>query len=161
MGFSGVPSGTEASCQCRRCRRCRCDPWVRKMPWRAWQPAPGFLLGIPMDRGAWWATAHRVIESDMTERLNTHAQTSWLPFQHCFSFDTHLCLPWSAVVHLQGSLLWQQAVLGLRHLGSIVVACGLHCPSASAVLVLSPRIEPHDPGTARRSLNHRTTSGVL
>ena len=28
---------------------------------------------IPMDRGAWWATAHRVAkESDMTERLSTY-----------------------------------------------------------------------------------------
>ena len=24
-------------------------------------------LGNPMDRGAWWATVHRVTESDMTE----------------------------------------------------------------------------------------------
>ena len=69
--------------------------------------------------------------------------------------------PGSAVVHLQGSLLRQQAVLGLRHLGSVVVACGLRCPSAGGVLVLSPRIEPHDPGTARQSLNHRTARGVL
>ena len=28
------------------CRRCRCDPWVGKIPWRrAWQPTPVFLLG--------------------------------------------------------------------------------------------------------------------
>ena len=27
---------------------------------------------IPMDRGAWWATAHGVAESDMTEWLSTH-----------------------------------------------------------------------------------------
>ena len=24
-------------------------------------------LGIPMDRGAWWATVHEVAKSDMTE----------------------------------------------------------------------------------------------
>ena len=27
-------------------KRCRLDPWVRKIPWRrAWQPSPGFLPG--------------------------------------------------------------------------------------------------------------------
>ena len=38
------------------------DPWRRK-----WQPTPVFLLGIPTDRGAWWATVHVVSESDSTE----------------------------------------------------------------------------------------------
>ena len=30
---------------------------------RAWQPTPVFLPGEPMDRGAWWATVHRVVKS--------------------------------------------------------------------------------------------------
>ena len=31
-------------CQCRRCRRCGFDPWVRKTPWiRKWQSTPVFL----------------------------------------------------------------------------------------------------------------------
>ena len=29
-------------------------------------------LKNPMDTGAWWATAHRVTESDITEQLNHH-----------------------------------------------------------------------------------------
>ena len=34
----------ESTCQCRRCRRLRFDPWVRKIPWRRkWQPIPVFL----------------------------------------------------------------------------------------------------------------------
>ena len=28
-----------------------------------------------MDRGAWWAIVHEVIESDMTEQFNTHTHT--------------------------------------------------------------------------------------
>ena len=32
-------------------------------------------LGDPMDRGAWWATVHRVAELGTTERL-THARTA-------------------------------------------------------------------------------------
>ena len=46
---SGLPSGTsgkEPSCQCRRHKRDRFDPWVGKIPWRrAWQPTPVFLPG--------------------------------------------------------------------------------------------------------------------
>ena len=35
--------------------RCRCDPWVRKIPWRrAWQPSPVFQN--PLDRGVWQVT---------------------------------------------------------------------------------------------------------
>ena len=38
--------GKGPTCQCRRCRRLRFDPWVRKIPWRkAWQPTPVFLPG--------------------------------------------------------------------------------------------------------------------
>ena len=34
------------ACQCRRCKRCRFNPWVGKIPWReAWQPTPVFLPG--------------------------------------------------------------------------------------------------------------------
>ena len=40
-------------------RRRRFDPWVRKTPWRGgWQPAPVFLPGNPLDRGAWRAAVH-------------------------------------------------------------------------------------------------------
>ena len=39
-------SGKEFTCQCRRCRRHKFDPWVRKMPWRRkWQFASVFLPG--------------------------------------------------------------------------------------------------------------------
>ena len=42
----GWLSGKEPACQCRRCKRCEFDPWVRKIPWRrAWQPTPVFLAG--------------------------------------------------------------------------------------------------------------------
>ena len=42
----GLPwwlSGKESACQCRRCKF---NPWVRKIPWRRkWQPTPVVLLG--------------------------------------------------------------------------------------------------------------------
>ena len=47
--FEGLPgwhSGKESTCQCRRCRRGKFDPWIRKTPWsRKWQPTPVFLPG--------------------------------------------------------------------------------------------------------------------
>ena len=45
----GLPrwlSCKESTCQCRRCRRCGLDPWLRKIPWRRkWKPTPVFLSG--------------------------------------------------------------------------------------------------------------------
>jgi len=42
----GDASGKEPTYQCRRRKRRRLDPWVRKIPWRrAWQPTPVFLPG--------------------------------------------------------------------------------------------------------------------
>ena len=39
-------SGKESTCQCRRHRRPRFNPWVRKIPWRrTWQPTPVFFPG--------------------------------------------------------------------------------------------------------------------
>ena len=36
----------EPACQCRRHKRCRLDPWIRKIPWRRVpQPTPVFLPG--------------------------------------------------------------------------------------------------------------------
>ena len=39
-------SDTNSACHCRRLRRCRFDPWARKIPWRReWQPTPISLSG--------------------------------------------------------------------------------------------------------------------
>ena len=57
-------SGKEPTCQCRRQKRCRFDPWVGKIPWRrTLQPTPVFLPGESHGRGAWKATVHRVAKS--------------------------------------------------------------------------------------------------
>ena len=46
MQFNGLPwwfSGKESAC---RCRRCKFNPWIRKIPWRRkWQPTIAFLPG--------------------------------------------------------------------------------------------------------------------
>ena len=44
------------------------------MPWRRpWQPTPYSCLENPIDRGAWWATVHRVTKS--WTRLRNLART--------------------------------------------------------------------------------------
>ena len=46
MGFPAGTSGKELTCKCRRHKRRRFSPWVRKIPWRrAWQPTLVLLPG--------------------------------------------------------------------------------------------------------------------
>ena len=67
-GISGWLSVKECACQSKRCRF---DPWVRKIPWRRkWQPTPVVLPGKSHGRRSLvgynpWGRR----ESDTTERL--------------------------------------------------------------------------------------------
>ena len=84
----GLPrwhSGEETTCQCRGCKKCRFDPWVRKMP----RVESGRLLLYSclensMDGGSWWATVHGVAESEATEHRPVFSSwpykwlTAWL-----------------------------------------------------------------------------------
>ena len=84
-GASWRTSGQESAC---RCRRCRFDPWVRKIPWRRkWLPTPVFLPGESHGQRSlvgYSPWGHK--ESDMTEQLthththrhtHTHTHTLW------------------------------------------------------------------------------------
>ena len=68
QGFPGGASGEEPTCQCRRPKRHRFNPWVGKTPWiKSRQPTPVFLSGESQGWGSlvgchlWGRT-----ESDMT-----------------------------------------------------------------------------------------------
>ena len=71
----GLPrwySGKESTCQYRRCKRRKFDPWVRKIPWRGSGNLLQYsCLGNPMDRGVCQAIVHRV-----TKELDTTEHTS-------------------------------------------------------------------------------------
>ena len=46
QGFPGGTSSKEPTCQRKRHKTCRFDPWVGKIPWRrTWQPILVFLPG--------------------------------------------------------------------------------------------------------------------
>ena len=64
VGLPSWLSGKECTCQCRRRKRHRFNPWVGMIPWRRkWEPPPVIPWENPMDRGAWWAAVHRVTKS--------------------------------------------------------------------------------------------------
>ena len=69
--FPGGASGKEYTCQYRRYRRPRFDPWVGKMPWRRkWQPSPVFLPGKSHGQtGLVGYSPWGCRESDMTEHI--------------------------------------------------------------------------------------------
>ena len=73
-------SGKEPNCQCRRCRF---DPWVRKIPWRRkWQHTPVFLPGKSHGQRSlvscspWgWGVRHVLV----TEKIHTDTNSDlWI-----------------------------------------------------------------------------------
>ena len=73
MAFPRWLSGKESTYQCRRCKF---DPWVRKIPWRRkWQPTPVFLPGKSHgQRGLLGYSPQGKKKSDMTEMIE-HVHT--------------------------------------------------------------------------------------
>ena len=71
---SGFPRWRSGKKPTRHCRRCRFDPWVRKIPWRrAWQPTSIFLPGEAHRQRSlvgYSPWGHK--ESDTTEHTHTH-----------------------------------------------------------------------------------------
>ena len=64
--------GKESACQCRRCKRCRFDPWVGKIPWSRKCILQYSCLENSTDRGTWQAAVHGVAKSQT--QLSTHTQ---------------------------------------------------------------------------------------
>ena len=79
-------NGKESACQCRRCKRCGFDAWVRKTPGVGnGTPLQYSCLDNPMDRGAWWATVHNHKKSDISEHVHTHID--------CGKLKIHIIIP--------------------------------------------------------------------
>ena len=107
LGFPGGTSGKEPSCQCRRQKRCGFDPWVWKIPGGGHENSPQCSsLESPLDRGAWWATVHRVPKKwTWLKRLNTHTHTHTHTHTLMFrSFYTNVSLKTASSLTLLGTV---------------------------------------------------------
>ena len=74
-GFPGGASGKEPACQCRRQQRFEFNPQLRKIPGGGnGNPLQYSCVENPMERGAWWATVHRVAKSQtwLSDQACTH-----------------------------------------------------------------------------------------
>jgi len=80
MGPPGWRSGKQSTCQYRRCKRHKFDPWVGKIPWKKkWQPTAVFLPGKSHEQRSLVACSPwSCKESDMTEHHH-HPQIPYLP----------------------------------------------------------------------------------
>ena len=98
---------------CKRQKRCKFNPWVRKIPWRRnGSPLQYPCLENPMDRGTLQATVHGVSKSWMWLSMYTHTHT------HTHTLIVHLLLLSCSVM---SDYFWPH---GLQH-------ARLPCPSPS------------------------------
>ena len=71
---NGLPCGSSG--EEFACRKCRFNPWVRRIPWRRkWQPLQYSGLENSVDRGDWWATVQRVAKSQSLTHTHKHTHT--------------------------------------------------------------------------------------
>ena len=149
-GFPSGTSGKEPTCQCRRHRRCKFNPWVGKIPWRRkWQHTPVFL---PMNREAWWATFQgscRELKQLSMHRyyLSLSERQIWFCFSIVFfdlkpllwsSWRTGSSIDISGCFKAQG--LWTDSSLSLECLSPpcLPVKPPTHCATSSTKLLLAP-----------------------
>ena len=86
LAFPGDTSGEEPAFQCRRCKRCRFDSWVGKIPWgRAWPQTLAFLPGE--SRGQRSLESYRV-----SKELDTTEAT-----EYAYRYISDSVTPWTTV----------------------------------------------------------------
>ena len=85
MRLPRLCGGKEPSCQCRRLKRRRFDPWVRKIPGEGkGNTLQYFCLENSMDRRASWATVHGVAKIQ-TGLCDFHSLTIIIIKPHFYS----------------------------------------------------------------------------
>ena len=118
VSFPGGTSGKESACQYRRHKRCGWDLWVRKIPWRSkWQPLQYPCLENSRDRGAQWATVHRIAKSrTWLKQLSRQVVGRWLFWlqrrrDHRIQSSRRSAQPTSFATHLPENTLFSLGLL--------------------------------------------------
>ena len=107
-GLPRWPSSKESACQRKRCKF---NPWIRKIPWRRkWQSTPVFLLGKchgqrSLARYSPWGHT----ESDTTEQLSTHTHQGLnLSFMHSIAAEKAIKQHQKIQNTIEGLNKWKQ-----------------------------------------------------
>ena len=115
-GVSGKKKKKKPTCQCKRHKRQGFNHWVRKIPCRrACNPLQYSCLENPMDRGAWRATVHGVLQSQTwLKRLSMHTCSliKWSFREMCLT-----CATWTALEAIEsagGEIHWDVLCPGFR-----------------------------------------------
>ena len=89
------------------------NPWVSKNPWRRrGDPLQYSCLENPMDRGAWWATVHRVAKSQTRLKgLDMHTDTPRTPCGRPWPWTTMIIIPRASRDHFLQTLVARRVVL--------------------------------------------------
>ena len=103
LGFPGGADGKEFDCQCRRCKKCRFKPWVRKISWRrARKPTPVCLPGESHGQrslAGYKSTWSQRVEHDWSNLACTHLCV--LGFNHAFQLlmrGLNINQPWDWLI---------------------------------------------------------------
>ena len=111
-GFQGGANGKEPACQCRKCKRCRFNPGMGKIPWRTkWQH---ILVVFPVkfhgQRSLAGYSPKGCKELDTTEHTHTHTHTH--THIQCSSY-----LKWGTLTSWRWWVNWSlQQNLEVRHI---------------------------------------------
>ena len=132
-----ISSGKEPICQCKRLKRPRFDPWVRKSPWkRAWQPTPVFLLGQSHGQRSLAGYVHRVTKSQTWLKWVSMAwhSTGIRSVQFSHSVMSDFATPWTAACQASLSITSSRSLIKLMSIepvmpsNHLILCCSLLLP---------------------------------
>ena len=121
LGFPRWPSGKESACQCKRLKRHRFNPWVRRSPGGGnSNPLQYSWLENSIDKGAWWATVHGVPKSWTWLSTHTHTHSkinhrnSRIKKKIRILFALYMLNKWSSKMYFEFSILTVVASLTMK-----------------------------------------------